>query len=203
MGDHPRSRGEYKRLDCIFIQKVGSSPLSRGIPSQIGQVITCPGIIPALAGNTPRCRDGQIPRSDHPRSRGEYGWGAAPAAPPPGSSPLSRGILIDEYDRLFRIRIIPALAGNTPPAHLKTHRMGDHPRSRGEYVPTLREKTATDGSSPLSRGIPGRCPLRCVRPGIIPALAGNTTDDDSPEALSVGSSPLSRGIRPRSRGHRR
>ena len=71
------------------------------------------------------------------------------------------------------------------------------------------------GSSPLSRGIPGKdVPKRKVT-GIIPALAGNTAPDSGPTWIYpdhprsrgeyvvarkglpglIGSSPLSRGIR--------
>ena len=72
--DHPRSRGEYAKVEGLFARENGSSPLSRGIPR------TCaaggrPGrIIPALAGNTPCPNSALHPRTDHPRSRGEYYW---------------------------------------------------------------------------------------------------------------------------------
>ena len=71
-GDHPRSRGEYESIDVRFVEKQGSSPLSRGIRNVPWDSEYNNGIIPALAGNTtsqapesPRCKD-------HPRSRGEY-----------------------------------------------------------------------------------------------------------------------------------
>ena len=95
-------------------------------------------------------------------------------------------------------------------------RQQDHPRSRGEYTQTPAVSGKTEGSSPLSRGIPYHwTPLRGIC-GIIPALAGNTTPrhrrrllrSDHPRSRgeyrrevrpcspSLGSSPLSRGIRP-------
>ena len=93
--------------------------------------------------------------------------------------------------------------------------MRDHPRSRGEYRPYIDEDGVAQGSSPLSRGIHRRQPVRQCGAGIIPALAGNTCQretcefdgQDHPRSRGeygapqdafpfvVGSSPLSRGIR--------
>ena len=111
--DHPRSRGEYHNQRGIIIPMGGSSPLSRGIrrgwyPGGVDR-----RIIPALAGNT-RHPSSDLQRSrDHPRSRGEYGRRRSPAQPGLGSSPLSRGIRSYRYRMIDRLRIIPALAGNT------------------------------------------------------------------------------------------
>ena len=90
----------------------------------------------------------------------------------------------------------------------------DHPRSRGEYCGELEHEGCRYGSSPLSRGIRAKLKEgRRVR-GIIPALAGNTSQapmgevvsrdhprsrgEYSPRCLTKstrnGSSPLSRGI---------
>ena len=90
----------------------------------------------------------------------------------------------------------------------------DHPRSRGEYGASNREKENRFGSSPLSRGIHRLIRDGMVSQGIIPALAGNTCwpetccgscrdhprsrGEYSPSRTSMGSipgsSPLSRGI---------
>ena len=90
----------------------------------------------------------------------------------------------------------------------------DHPRSRGEYNLWDAAGSKEDGSSPLSRGIPVSRNEQFGLPGIIPALAGNTSRavasssraSDHPrsrgeyaatQGISVavgGSSPLSRGI---------
>ena len=92
--------------------------------------------------------------------------------------------------------------------------ISDHPRSRGEYFPRDLCLSGFTGSSPLSRGIPEFIPCLSICTGIIPALAGNTTDSSrgrastrdhprsrgeysqSRQLLSScsGSSPLSRGI---------
>ena len=72
------------------------------------------------------------------------------------------------------MRIIPALAGNTPSLISAPALRGDHPRSRGEYAPVMSGIPEASGSSPLSRGIRPLVPLYDEITGIIPALAGNT-----------------------------
>ena len=150
--DHPRSRGEYKLEHCPVCHETGSSPLSRGIP------------VPD--------RDLWGGGRDHPRSRGEYSDKSQNAIDYSGSSPLSRGIRGSRRAGRRPRRIIPALAGNTPP-------------------PPGANNTCA-GSSPLSRGI-----RRAVSPnpdggGIIPALAGNTPTT-SPSPWSEPDHPRSRG----------
>ena len=51
-GDHPRSRGEYELFFFQLRRRLGSSPLSRGIPPPQVTHILITRIIPALAGNT-------------------------------------------------------------------------------------------------------------------------------------------------------
>ena len=131
-----------------------------------------------------------------------------------GSSPLSRGILTGLPRPSHGRRIIPALAGNTPPEFPRNRSGSDHPRSRGEYDASKQRRSRLVGSSPLSRGIRrGRGHL-AMHGGIIPALAGNTVrsmesccwSGDHPRSRGeysqpptrssspLGSSPLSRGI---------
>ena len=91
----------------------------------------------------------------------------------------------------------------------------NYPRSRGEYFGTILILSATQGSSPLSRGIPIDPESVVGHQRIIPALAGNTVAvygggealADHPRSRGEyllppvygggenGSSPLSRGIR--------
>ena len=92
-----------------------------------------------------------------------------------GSSPLARGLPCCELRAQTYRRIIPARAGFT--ANNKTINLapGDHPRSRGVYVPPKDVPAENRGSSPLARGL-HTCP-RCYRSpiGIIPARAGFTS----------------------------
>ena len=193
----------------------GSSPLSRGIHRLIRDGMVRRGIIPALAGNTGTDFAGAAGTPDHPRSRGEYRCGSVVHLCGSGSSPLSRGIPGLRFPGSGSSRIIPALAGNTPPrGEIQTSRP-DHPRSRGEYSEAHRDHLHAYGSSPLSRGIRTVSEADPVWAGIIPALAGNTCEpsrrsgspSDHPRSRgeyqfsvgthvgALGSSPLSRGIR--------
>ena len=212
--DHPRSRGEYRQKDGQLTVPFGSSPLSRGIPGIAVAIALFGGIIPALAGNTGSRPPAGRPGTDHPRSRGEYRVGRIDHAPQFGSSPLSRGIRRVGDGGGDRLGIIPALAGNTHPAKESSHRRPDHPRSRGEYRDPRHLQLCGNGSSPLSRGIPGPHWKAGHTGRIIPALAGNTGVCcplsvmiwDHPRSRgeysncpgvrqdTLGSSPLSRGI---------
>ena len=212
--DHPRSRGEYFDGSTGLAGCKGSSPLSRGILLAMFPLLPVSGIIPALAGNTGQLAVLVTGHRDHPRSRGEYLSQPLVSTSIQGSSPLSRGIPRRGEPGVAVVGIIPALAGNTPARRRTTRRGGDHPRSRGEYRRIERAWICPDGSSPLSRGIlHHRVPWGCSG-GIIPALAGNTTDasrrpwarPDHPRSRGeycivhldtlarTGSSPLSRGI---------
>ena len=111
--------------------------------------------------------------------------------------------------------IIPALAGNTLTKLVNDSSLKDHPRSRGEYCVPENSGRASEGSSPLSRGIRLTRGFAYHRRRIIPALAGNTlwklpflmewrdhprSRGEYPVYIGLrtqlnGSSPLSRGIR--------
>ena len=70
--DHPRSRGEYKRISRQNHWYVGSPPLARGIHKKWHCNYLLNGITPARAGNTRLLDKYASPHQDHPRSRGEY-----------------------------------------------------------------------------------------------------------------------------------
>ena len=195
----------------------GSSPLARGLPAWGGEHLDDPGIIPARAGFTQAAGRNAVRRQDHPRSRGVYPLWRKLYSAPLGSSPLARGLLAALAFVVAALRIIPARAGFTSSVSSTYFSLPDHPRSRGVYLLTGRERVSVYGSSPLARGLPGRRD----RPGgahrIIPARAGftmNTTDPysqaaDHPRSRGVyrgrssttrrgmGSSPLARGLRRR------
>ena len=134
--------------------------------------------------------------------------------PDAGPSPLSRGIPAPPPGSPTPTRIIPALAGNTPSPAPHATTGPDHPRSRGEYWPSITTVAIVSGSSPHSRGIREATPPGEAPSGIIPALAGNTgqrrrprwrggdhprsrgeySRRPEPSLAGWGSSPLSRGI---------
>ena len=91
--DHPRSRGVYLQIPTQAAERTGSSPLARGLRSDVLRSLARDRIIPARAGFT---------RSALFRSR-----------VPGGSSPLARGLLMPWNTFATWMRIIPARAGFT------------------------------------------------------------------------------------------
>ena len=91
-----------------------------------------------------------------------------------GSSPLTRGThWFNPFTRGWD-RIIPAYAGNTPKFQRVIAEQRDHPRLRGEHGYDYVTDVSGLGSSPLTRGTPGRRRHAHPRLRIIPAYAGNT-----------------------------
>ena len=152
--DHPRSRGVYSRRFLTVYCIAGSSPLARGLRSNIVNCGPGHGIIPARAGFTVKYCE-LWPRSrDHPRSRGVYYVGGDTTSGVSGSSPLARGlpnrndgVLPSFWDHPrsrgvyvvvgahfdFPPGIIPARAGFTRTQRASRQSPQDHPRSRGVY----------------------------------------------------------------------
>ena len=135
-----------------------------------------------------------------------------------GSSPLARGLPVVLLEQPFLVRIIPARAGFTAPAHPGRPCPPDHPRSRGVYLPIVSCRIQHLGSSPLARGLPRSATPTGAPYRIIPARAGFTilpgllrgAWSDHPRSRGVygrrtpglrgqgGSSPLARGLPTRS-----
>ena len=111
--DHPCACGEHSGDNTNRIELIGSSPRLRGTPVSISLMRPPPGIIPALAGNTPPSRTAWSRPWDHPRACGEHeavrviGYGEV------GSSPRLRGTHPGSEIEPAHAGIIPALAGNT------------------------------------------------------------------------------------------
>ena len=211
--DHPRSRGVYARASSTGPSTRGSSPLARGLRDRRPTRGVPSGIIPARAGFTRSSPPGPGRSEDHPRSRGVYDGAVLVPVHRCGSSPLARGLQIDDYGEIRGTGIIPARAGFTAADASAPDPASDHPRSRGVYQNEEVDRWAKTGSSPLARGlldgqelgegevriIPARAGLPhgwglrqcCAR--IIPARAGFTTRADGPRRAS-GDHPRSRGV---------
>ena len=172
--DHPRIRGEHAKSFQEGVDGLGSSPHTRGALSLLRHWLRQRRIIPAYAGSTARPGPSARPRRDHPRIRGEHGRRPPPYAPPPGSSPHTRGALGPGHRRDERRRIIPAYAGSTAGAAKTFCRRRDHPRIRGEHAGSHPGSMGGAGSSPHTRGARKALPLVSARVGIIPAYAGST-----------------------------
>ena len=174
-GAHPRSRGENERGRSMVSAQSGSSPLTRGKP----------------AGR----RHPRRAAPAHPRSRGENSPNQGYEAKVSGSSPLTRGKRGRCFDLFPRRGLIPAHAGKTGTRGVGRASCGAHPRSRGENPGREGEVPPFAGSSPLTRGKPGRRQASVIRAGLIPAHAGKTTTP-LPRSRSWWAHPRSRGENP-------
>ena len=92
-----------------------------------------------------------------------------------GSPPLTRGILIVRASYPYTIRFTPAHAGNTPSLCLGLDGKKVHPRSRGEYHKKVIKTKDSQGSPPLTRGIPSIAEKHLAIARFTPAHAGNTS----------------------------
>ena len=173
---HPRSRGENINARVAACCASGSSPLTRGKPTRRSPDGRSRRLIPAHAGKTP-LNDG-MPRYiwAHPRSRGENQMHVDPTKFDDGSSPLTRGKLVDAVEGRVLKGLIPAHAGKTRAPTRLSLRRGAHPRSRGENSLTASPLVSFRGSSPLTRG--KHCPStpQWWMTRLIPAHAGKTLD---------------------------
>ena len=190
---HPRSPGDNCPFQATLMPSIGSSPLTRGKRVVVRANGLDSGLIPAHAGKTAATqRPAPVCRA-HPRSRGEN-----TATPPPwlfdsGSSPLTRGKLIECAPCSPRGRLIPAHAGKTQAVTFQAQGHGAHPRSRGENRPVP--------TRPESRLIPAHAgktifQASClVALGVHPRSHGENMTLASPVRSSRGLSPLMRGKR--------
>ena len=131
--DHPRIRGEHERVRDVRGARAGSSPHTRGAPSNDSDYPERQWIIPAYAGSTPRCTNARSSRRDHPRIRGEHDPGCLRPGVSGGSSPHTRGAPGGFSEACSDARIIPAYAGSTALRYLGSTTRRDHPRIRGEH----------------------------------------------------------------------
>ena len=142
-----------------MVKTVGSSPRLRGTRGCARHRVWRGGIIPALAGNTPRQRDRTGTRWDHPRACGEH-WAELDALGLTwGSSPRLRGTRVVAFARGHLDGIIPALAGNTNPPHSNACAERDHPRACGEHLSGVWFTPLMMGSSPRLRGTRYEIPI--------------------------------------------
>ena len=88
---HPRSRGENTRSLLTSGRHVGSSPLTRGKHTELGECRRGRRLIPAHAGKTRALPTLRSPGMAHPRSRGENVMLVDSEGRRYGSSPLTRG----------------------------------------------------------------------------------------------------------------
>ena len=161
-------------MEAYCLTPRGSSPHTRGALRQVRLGGTGRRIIPAYAGSTSSVWTRLGPSSDHPRIRGEHGRGDGVLLPARGSSPHTRGALQLVDLGVVRARIIPAYAGSTGEGMNARAPLTDHPRIRGEHSVVTVTPFSSMGSSPHTRGAPGRTIPAPASGRIIPAYAGST-----------------------------
>ena len=130
---------------------------------------------------------------DHPRSRGVYAGLNVAGIWADGSSPLARGLQIEELVTAEAVRIIPARAGFTAQTTARNPVARDHPRSRGVYQTGVASIGSHGGSSPLARGLQVRLRRERLVGRIIPARAGFTAARVA-SAVHSADHPRSRGV---------
>ena len=192
MPAHPRSRGENVAYSDVRSVYAGSSPLTRGKLRRRNVRARPARLIPAHAGKTVALRYRRTRLPAHPRSRGENVVADTKKFSRAGSSPLTRGKLLDRRVGLALQRLIPAHAGKTASAGTQPESRAAHPRSRGENRLEFAAQEGNNGSSPLTRG---KRPNRSAQIGgtrLIPAHAGKTRCDRR-RGRSYGAHPRSRG----------
>ena len=113
-------------------------------------------------------------QKDHPRIRGEHSPVEPSYSKHEGSSPHTRGALLQYIPAVGLCRIIPAYAGSTSRTRPGLPRRTDHPRIRGEHKNCATRWAAPEGSSPHTRGALRDRAIRRHPPRIIPAYAGST-----------------------------
>ncbi len=171
--DHPRMRGERRRVLPEQLVEAGSSPHARGTRPRTPSRCGVPRIIPACAGNALQAPRESRPSADHPRMRGERAIRCIRSRSCGGSSPHARGTPERVQDAPDARRIIPACAGNAWRARHRTRRPADHPRMRGERRQRHGVRDRDVGSSPHARGTRERHEPGPAHWRIIPACAGN------------------------------
>ena len=167
--------GEYGLRTLYTFMIWGSSPHMRGIQSPMGMFPAYARFTPAHAGNTKHVQKNLPPAWVHPRSRGEYLSPVFLNLLISGSSPLTRGILLHAVEISRSCRFTPAHAGNTESVPAMFLQAQVHPRSRGEYALVLQLNPFSQGSPPLTRGIPALSGFLLSISRFTPAHAGNTS----------------------------
>ena len=212
---HPRVGGENLCEHLQITSGAGSSPRGRGKPARAHSSVPSAGLIPAWAGKTHRCSDGDWTGRAHPRVGGENAGAVPTCGRSSGSSPRGRG-KPGAVNWSYRSgRLIPAWAGKTGVGSSVSAGLAAHPRVGGENYRNGSRRRASSGSSPRGRGkllvgrhahqrgrlIPAwagktkRLPHGPRLEGAHPRVGGENTGPASGRASSKGSSPRGRGKR--------
>ncbi len=130
---HPRACGEHSSSPPAIRAPIGSSPRMRGTQQPGPREQHLHRLIPAHAGNTAAPSTPAEARWAHPRACGEHGVVVIAATAAAGSSPRMRGTPPAPARAGPPARLIPAHAGNTVSAHVRSRFPAAHPRACGEH----------------------------------------------------------------------
>ena len=132
--------------------------------------------IPAHAGKTFEKVGLMSNVAEHPRARGENKLCCSSPRAGSGTSPRTRGKLPLRANSIHHQRNIPAHAGKTIRLQRCRSNHKEHPRARGENFLFLAMNNSILGTSPRTRGKPGRTAQKGLGRRNIPAHAGKTLD---------------------------
>ena len=155
---------------CVLL---GLTPLARGTAIFFSNHGNCCRITPACAGNSQLDEALGSLNGDHPRLRGEQLVCTNEITWRGGSPPLARGTVFLGFRPRSVDRITPACAGNRLSFHRTLRHTRDHPRLRGEQLPSSLNVPPVGGSPPLARGTEPVDYIVRVYFRITPACAGN------------------------------
>ena len=130
--EHPRARGENHSGTGHGALHAGTSPRTRGKHDNTPPYDVAPGNIPAHAGKTAGPRWASTRSTEHPRARGENTPRLLAVNGMIGTSPRTRGKLVQIHEQFELIRNIPAHAGKTRRRGRWGFSRREHPRARGE-----------------------------------------------------------------------
>ena len=190
---HPRSRGENLTAEPGITLIQGSSPLTRGKLQDARVNALTTRLIPAHAGKTlwELAPDGAA--WAHPRSRGENGLRRPPRRCGPGSSPLTRGKLLNNALSRVLQGLIPAHAGKTALSGASTRPPRAHPRSRGENQHQGSQRAVVHRLIPAHAGKTSTPTAAATSTRAHPRSRGENTPSATQVSSGRGSSPLTRG----------
>ena len=134
--DHPRLRGEKATAGWWLHYKMGSPPLTRGKGIYRRDERAALRITPAYAGKSVEQDPVAYAVKDHPRLRGEKPDYEIDVMRELGSPPLTRGKEAGQARIGQQHGITPAYAGKSSSSCVLLSPAEDHPRLRGEKVPS-------------------------------------------------------------------
>ncbi len=138
-------------------------------------MLASPRFIPAGAGNSPAYATMKIQKPVYPRWRGELHYYGDLNSRIIGLSPLARGTHHRLFRRGYRVRFIPAGAGNSSSLIVIDTFGSVYPRWRGELGFNFAVEVINRGLSPLARGTLLIGANHASSRRFIPAGAGNSS----------------------------